>query len=59
VKTVNQLKFQNISLLHVALIKKAWMTTKIFEEWLTDLKQMMKKENWKILLFVDNTTCHH
>jgi hypothetical protein len=35
------------------------MTTKIFEEWLTDLKQMMKKEHWKILLFADNITSHH
>jgi uncharacterized protein YpiB (UPF0302 family) len=42
----------------VLLNKKAQMTTKIIE-WLTDLNQMMKKENWKVLLFVDNTTSHH
>jgi uncharacterized protein YeeX (DUF496 family) len=36
--------------------KKAWMTQEIFEEWLTDLNRMMKKENQKILLLVDNAT---
>jgi hypothetical protein len=43
----------------VLLNKKAQMTTKIFEELQTDLNQMMKKENCKILLFVDNTISHH
>jgi hypothetical protein len=30
------------------------MTQAIFEEWLTDLNLMMKKENRKILLLIDN-----
>ncbi|XP_033212335.1 tigger transposable element-derived protein 6-like [Belonocnema kinseyi] len=34
--------------------KKAWMTGNLFEEWLTDLNQQMKKPNRKILLLVDN-----
>jgi hypothetical protein len=34
------------------------MTHAFFEEWLTDLNRMMKKENRKSLLLVDNTTIH-
>jgi hypothetical protein len=33
--------------------KKARMAQAIYEEWLTDLNRMMKKENCKILLLVD------
>jgi hypothetical protein len=36
--------------------KKAWMTQAIFEEWITDFNRLMKKENRKILLLVDNAT---
>jgi hypothetical protein len=34
------------------------MTQIIFEEWLTDFNRMMKKENRKILLLVDNANSH-
>ncbi|XP_033222825.1 tigger transposable element-derived protein 6-like [Belonocnema kinseyi] len=39
--------------------KKAWKTGNLFEEWLTDLNQQMKKSNRKILLLVDNATSHN
>jgi hypothetical protein len=38
--------------------KKWWMIQTIFEEWLEDLNCMAKKQNWKILLLVDNATSH-
>jgi hypothetical protein len=39
-------------------IKKSWITQAIFKECLTDLNRIMKKENRKILLLVDNGTSH-
>ena len=38
--------------------KKAWMTMKIFHEWLEDLNIDLKRNNRKILLFLDNVTSH-
>jgi hypothetical protein len=38
--------------------KKAWMAQEIFEEWLEDLNHMMRKQNRKILLLVDNAAGH-
>lgn len=38
--------------------KKAWMTSIIFTEWLKKLNSMMRRENRKIMLFVDNATSH-
>jgi hypothetical protein len=35
------------------------MTEAIFEEWLSDLNHMMKKEDRKILLLVSNTTSNY
>lgn len=39
--------------------KKSWMTTKLFNEWLTQLNKSMKKQKRKILLFMDNCTVHN
>lgn len=38
--------------------KKAWMTTRIMEEWLIQLDRKMMIQKRKILLFLDNATCH-
>ena len=38
--------------------KKAWMTTAVFEDWLTQLNETMKKKQGRIILFVDNATSH-
>ena len=37
--------------------KTAWMTIKIFEEWLTDFNKRMKAENRNVILLVDNCWC--
>lgn len=39
--------------------KKSWMTTELFNEWLTSVNTDMKKEKRKILLFLDNCTVHN
>lgn len=39
--------------------KKSWMTTELFNEWLTSVNSDMKKEKRKILLFLDNCTVHN
>jgi len=38
--------------------KKAWMTTKLFQEYLTDLDDSMRRQNRHILLFLDNAPVH-
>lgn len=38
--------------------KKAWMTTLLFDEWVKDLNNSMKKKDRKIILFVDNASSH-
>lgn len=38
--------------------KKAWMTSKLFSEWLQNLDNDMKKKKKKIALLVDNCTAH-
>ena len=38
--------------------KKAWMDSSIFGEWLKDIKNKMKRQKRKILLFIDNATSH-
>jgi hypothetical protein len=35
------------------------MTATVFGEWLIAVNHKMKKESWKILLFVDIATDHH
>ncbi|XP_008189539.1 tigger transposable element-derived protein 4-like [Acyrthosiphon pisum] len=39
--------------------KKAWMTTELFNEWLFSLNEDMKKQERKMLLFLDNCTVHN
>lgn len=34
------------------------MTTKLFADWLVDLNQMMQKQQWNILLCLDNAPSH-
>lgn len=38
--------------------KKAWMTTDIMTAWLHKFDNKMKKQNRKVLLFLDNATSH-
>lgn len=38
--------------------KKAWMTGKIFEEWILEVNQSMKKQKRSIIMFVDNAPSH-
>ena len=38
--------------------RTAWMNSKLFSEWLTDINKIMKKESRQILLFLDNAPCH-
>lgn len=38
--------------------KKAWMTSSIFEEWLVLFDKKMKNQSRKVLLVLDNATCH-
>ena len=38
--------------------KKAWITTAVFEDWLNQLNETMKKKKRRIILFVDNATSH-
>jgi hypothetical protein len=38
--------------------KKAWITHKIFKEWLEYMNHMIRTQNQKILLLVDNATSH-
>lgn len=38
--------------------KKAWMTTEIMTRWLHKFDNKMKKQNRKVLLFLDNATSH-
>ena len=37
---------------------KAWMTSNIFERWLIAFDRKLKKENRKIILFIDNAPSH-
>ncbi|KAJ8895431.1 hypothetical protein PR048_000763 [Dryococelus australis] len=41
-----------------SLTKKSWMTAAIMEEWLHGFNLKMKNQNRKVLLFLDNATCH-
>nr|CAI5857987.1 unnamed protein product [Callosobruchus analis] len=38
--------------------KKAWMTTEIMTSWLKRFDEKMRKQNRKVLLFLDNATSH-
>ncbi|UYV73153.1 hypothetical protein LAZ67_10001978 [Cordylochernes scorpioides] len=39
--------------------KKSWMTTELFNEWLTSVNSDMKKQKRKILLFLDSCPVHN
>lgn len=38
--------------------KKAWMTSAIMEEWILSFNGRMKSQGRKVILFLDNATCH-
>lgn len=38
--------------------RKAWMTTVIFEQWLRKFNSKMQQQNRKVLLLLDNASCH-
>ena len=38
--------------------KKAWMTNAIMEEWIPSFNGRMKSRSRKVILFLDNATCH-
>jgi len=37
---------------------KAWMTGSIMEDWLHTFNNKLKKQNRRVILFLDNATCH-
>jgi hypothetical protein len=37
---------------------RAWMTSAIYEEWLTKFDKEMARENRQLLKFADNAPCH-
>ena len=38
--------------------KQAWMTMAVFEDWLNQLNETMKKKKRRIIIFVDKATIH-
>ena len=38
--------------------RKAWMTRDLFSQYLRDLNQQMRRQHSRILLYLDNATCH-
>jgi len=38
--------------------KKAWMTSAIMEEWILSFNGRIKSQGRKVILFLDNATCH-
>jgi hypothetical protein len=38
--------------------KKAWMTSAIMEKWILSFNGRMKSQGRKVILFLDNATCH-
>ena len=38
--------------------KKAWMTSTIFSEWITNVNKVMKRQGRQIIMFLDNATSH-
>lgn len=54
--------FKNINLNKYSIEWKAnitaWMNVRLFSEWLSNLNASMKKQNRKIILFLDNAPCH-
>lgn len=61
-KTEKPRCFKNIQKENLPVIwrsnKKAWNTASIMEDWLIQLNKKMKIQNRKILLTMDNATCH-
>ena len=55
-------KFKNIpayKLLVTWLAKyTSWMNCSLFRDWLTSINNQMKNDNRKILLFLENASCH-
>ncbi|XP_060882149.1 tigger transposable element-derived protein 4-like [Metopolophium dirhodum] len=45
--------------LFIETIKKSWMNTKLWNEWLETLNNDMRKQRRKIIMFVDNCTTHN
>ncbi|XP_053545444.1 tigger transposable element-derived protein 4-like [Bombina bombina] len=54
--------FKNIDTTQLPVIwranKKAWMTAELMSEWLKIFDRKMKREGHKVILFLDNATCH-
>ncbi|XP_053568121.1 tigger transposable element-derived protein 6-like [Bombina bombina] len=54
--------FKNIDTTQLPVIshanKKAWMTAELMSEWLKFFDRKMKREGHKVILFLDNATCH-
>ena len=44
---------------HYEANKKAWMTSKIFVDWVKRTNQKFRFENRNVLMFVDNCSSHH
>lgn len=52
--------FKNVKSLPVTYESngKAWMTSVLFEKWITDLDQKFANEGRKVLMFLDNCSAH-
>ena len=58
-KSKNPRAFKNVTVpLQYESNKKAWMTSVLFENWLTDLDKRMRRENRKIAMIIDNCPAH-
>jgi hypothetical protein len=63
IRKVNQPRcFKNVNVNSLPVIwranKAAWMTYEMFTEWLNIISEMMKQQNRKILMTVDNCPAH-
>lgn len=60
-KSANPRCFKNVKSIPVEYKsnKKAWMTGELFEDWLLKLDKTYRKQNRKIILFIDNCSAHN
>jgi hypothetical protein len=50
--------FSPVKLAQNAAVIRSWMNSLIFKEWLLKFDRKMKRQNRKVILFLDNAPCH-